>query len=171
VVSITSSGAVRVFSDEFLVDNKGPFFNYILEKNTYISAGPTNNGGIAFEWAAKGLGGSNYNLPMEELLVRLQNDAANVKEGAGGLLFLPYIQGERAPIWNSNTRGAYFGLNITHEPKHILRATLEGILFEIYSIGKSIKEHRNFESLRLNGYYAMHPLWSEIICDIFASPF
>jgi gluconokinase len=170
IVSVTSSGAVRVFGNEFLVDDNGTFFNYILDKDLYISGGPTNNGGVAFEWAAKGLGGGNYDVPMEELLINLQNEAAKVKEGAEGLLFLPYLQGERAPIWNSNARGAYFGLNILHEPKHIIRATLEGILYEIYSIGKSIKKYRNFESLHLNGYNAMHPLWSGIICDLFGMP-
>lgn len=167
IISVTSSGAVRVFGKEFLVNNKGSFFNYILEKDHYISGGPTNNGGVAFEWAARGFGGSNFDMPMEEILVNLQNDAAKVREGAEGLLFLPYLQGERAPIWNSNARGVFFGLNITHEPKHIIRATLEGILYEIYSIGKSIKEYRNFESLHLNGYNAMHPLWAGIICDLF----
>lgn len=170
VVSVTSSGAVRVFGEECLVDGKGSFFNYILEKGKYISGGPTNNGGVAFEWAARGLGNNYQELPIEELLLKLYNEAAKVKEGSEGLIFLPYLQGERAPIWNSSARGVYFGLNITHEPKHIIRATLEGILYEIYSIGRSIKRHRDFQTIHLNGYNAMNPLWSEIICDLYGMP-
>jgi gluconokinase len=170
VMSITSSSAVRVFCEESLVDDKGSFFNYILDKKLLISGGPSNNGGVAFEWAARTLGRNSIDRPMEEVLNSLLNDAAKVKEGAEGLLFLPYLQGERAPLWNSNARGVYFGINITHEPRHIARATLEGILYELYSISKSIKKHRDFKSLHLNGYNAMHPLWSNIICDLHGMP-
>ena len=92
---------------------------------------------------------------------------AQVKAGADGLLFLPYLLGERAPIWNANARGVYFGLNISHQQKHFVRATLEGILFEIYSIGKILEAHRNFDRIYINGAYASLPLWTQILTDMF----
>jgi gluconokinase len=97
-------------------------------------------------------------------------EAIQVSAGAKGLLFLPYLLGERAPIWNANARGVYFGLNITHGQKHLLRATVEGILFEVYSIGKLLAEHRNFSSISLTGSYASVPLFAQILTDIFGLP-
>lgn len=170
VVSITSSGAVRMMGKKFLKDEKGTFFNYILKDDIYISGGPTNNGGVAFEWAARGILDQHTDSSFESHLEALQNEAIKVNPGARGLLFLPYLQGERAPIWNSNARAALFGLNITHEPRDIIRAIIEGIIYEVYSIAGAIKNYRNIDQLHLTGYYATHPLWSSIICDVFGLP-
>jgi gluconokinase len=93
-----------------------------------------------------------------------------VPAGAGGLLFLPYLLGERAPIWNADAKGVYFGLNIKHEKQHFIRATIEGILFEIYSIAKTLEEHRTITTLSINGSYACLPFWAQMIADIFNKP-
>ncbi|UBM57342.1 gluconokinase [Marinilongibacter aquaticus] len=170
VVSVTSSGAVRVFGKSAIKDKRGRFFNYVLDDDWFISGGPTNNGGVALEWVAKALVRKGTEKSMERHLDNFQNDAEKVEIGANGLVFLPYIQGERAPIWDSNARGTLFGLNIVHEPKHIIRATVEGVLFEIFSIANAIKEYRELKCLYLNGYYASHPLWSSIICNLFGLP-
>jgi gluconokinase len=170
VVSITSSGAVRMAGSEFLQDENGTFFNYILKDNIYISGGPSSNGGIAFEWAVRGITESNSARSLEDHLITLQNEAIKVKPGARGLIFLPYLQGERAPIWSSNARGMLFGLNITHEPKDFMRAVIEGIVFEMYSIAVRMKNYRAMDQLHLTGYYATHPLWSSILCDVFGLP-
>ena len=103
---------------------------------------------------------------MEELI----NDASKVAAGSDGLLFLPYLLGERAPIWNANARGVYFGLNINHEQTHFVRATIEGILYEMYSIGKILQEHRSIKSLSVNGSFATIPFCSQLIADIFNKP-
>jgi gluconokinase len=170
VVSITSSGAVRMVGKEFLKDEKGTFFNYILKDDIFISGGPTNNGGVAFEWAVRTIINSSFSKSFEEELAYLQDEAIKVSPGARGLVFLPYIQGERAPLWSSNARGTLFGLNITHDPKDLARAVIEGIVFEIYSIATFIKKYRDIKQLHLTGYYATHPLWSSIICDVFGLP-
>jgi gluconokinase len=86
------------------------------------------------------------------------------------LMFLPYLLGERAPIWNANARGCYFGLNIKHERQHFVRATIEGILYEIYSIGKTLEEHCTINSLSVNGSFASMPFCAQIIADIYNKP-
>lgn len=100
----------------------------------------------------------------------LIHEASNVVAGSEGLLFLPYLLGERAPLWNPNARGSYFGINIKHERKHFIRATIEGILYEIYSIGKMVEEHRSITSLSVNGSFAAIPFCSQLIADIFNKP-
>lgn len=166
-ITIGSSGAVRVAGRQVLRDEKQRFFNYLLTDGYYISGGPTNNGGVVFEWFARQFGDFSEGLEFEDVLNDLFKTAAQVKSGSEGLLFLPYLLGERAPLWNANARGMYFGLNINHEQKHFVRATIEGILFEIYSIGKILETHRNFEDIYINGAYASLPLWTQILADMF----
>ncbi|GAB2834863.1 gluconokinase [Ferruginibacter profundus] len=169
-ITIEDSGAMRVVGKEILKDEQQRFFNYVLTEDYYVSGGPTNNGGVIFEWFAKQFGDFKYAYDIENCMEELINDASKVAVGSDGLLFLPYLLGERAPIWNANARGVYFGLNINHEQKHFTRATIEGILYEMYSIGKTLEEHRSIKSLSVNGSFASIPFCSQLIADIFNKP-
>ncbi|MFZ6001805.1 MAG: gluconokinase [Bacteroidota bacterium] len=169
-ITIEDSGAVRVVGKKVLHDERQRFFNYLLTENHYVSGGPTNNGGIIFEWFAKQFGEFKGPYDVEFTMENLIREASNVAAGSEGLLFLPYLLGERAPLWNPNARGSYFGLNIKHERKHFIRATIEGILYEIYSIGKMLDEHRVINSLSVNGSFATIPFCTQLIADIFNKP-
>ncbi|MFL5811094.1 MAG: gluconokinase [Flavisolibacter sp.] len=169
-VTLEESGAVRVVGKEVLQDEKQRLFNYVLSEGCYVSGGPTNNVGSVFEWYAKQFGDFKKAFDLDDCIENLINDANKVPAGSEGLVFLPYLQGERAPIWNANARGVYFGLNIKHEQRHFVRATIEGILFGFYNIGKTLEEHRSFKSLSANGTFASYPLWTQIMADIFNKP-
>lgn len=166
-ISISHSGAVRVAGNKFIKDKEHRFFNYILDDETYISGGPTNNAGVVLEWFASNFRNHYIIHDFEDVVEDLFKEATLVKSGSNGLLFLPYLLGERAPIWNSNARACYFGINIKHEPKHFLRATIEGIIFEIYSIGKILEKYRTIDQLHLTGKYASLPICAGIISDVF----
>jgi gluconokinase len=140
-ITIEDSGAVRVMGNKVLQDEQRRFFNYLLTEDCYVSGGPTNNGGVIFEWFTRQFGDFKNPFDIDQSMEELINEASKVSVGSEGLLFLPYLLGERAPMWNANARGAYFGLNIKHEKRHFVRATIEGILYEIYSIGKSWKNN------------------------------
>jgi gluconokinase len=170
VVTIEDSGAVRVVGRKVVQDEKRRFFNYLLTENCYVSGGPTNNGGIIFEWFAKQFGDFAKPFDLEFSMENLINEASKIEPGSEGLLFLPYLLGERAPIWNANARGVYFGLNIKHERQHFIRATIEGILYEIYSIGKILEEHRSIKNLSVHGSFASIPFCTQMITDIFNKP-
>jgi gluconokinase len=169
-ITIEDSGAVRVVGKEVIRDEKQRFFNYLLTENCYVSGGPTNNGGVVFEWFAKQFGDFRTPYDIEFTMENLIQEATKVVAGSDGLLFLPYLLGERAPIWNANARGCFFGLNIKHERQHFIRATIEGILYEIYSIGKTLEEHRAIKHLSVNGSFASIPLCTQMIADIFNKP-
>jgi gluconokinase len=166
-ITIEDSGAVRVVGKEALKDSKQRLFNYRLTDKYFVSGGPTNNGGVIFEWFAKQFGDFKNPFDIEYTMEQLVHDAMSTPVGSDGLLFLPYLLGERAPIWNPNARGCYFGVNIKHERGHFVRATLEGILYEIFSIGKTLQEYRNFNTLTVNGSFASIPFCTQIIADIF----
>jgi gluconokinase len=169
-ITIDASGAVRVAGKTPVKDIRRRFFNYLLADGYFISGGPTNNGGVVFEWFTRQFGNFLDSTDFEENISNFFTEAADVPAGSEGLIFLPYLLGERAPIWNANARGLYFGINIKHEQKHFVRATIEGILYEIYSIGRILEEHRSIDSLYVNGPFASLPLWSQIIADMFNKP-
>lgn len=169
-ITIEDSGAVRVMGPAVLKDEQMRFFNYVLTEDCYVSGGPTNNGGNIFEWFTRQFGDFTNPFDIEHSMQQLIEEASQAPVGSDGLLFLPYLLGERAPIWNANARGAYFGLNIKHERKHFVRAAIEGILYEIYSIGKTLGEQRNIKSLSVNGSFGTIPFCTQLIADMFNKP-
>lgn len=169
-ITVEDSGAVRVMGNKVLQDERQRFFNYLLTENRYVSGGPTNNGGIIFEWFTRQFGDFKNPFDIEHSMLELINDASTVSPGSDGLIFLPYLLGERAPMWNANARGVYFGMNIKHEKAHFVRATIEGILYEIYSIGKTLEEHRKINSLSINGSFGSLPFFTQMVADIYNKP-
>ncbi len=169
-ITVEDSGAVRVMGNKVLQDESQRFFNYLLTENRYVSGGPTNNGGIIFEWFTRQFGDFKNPFDIEDNMLKLINEASDISAGSDGLIFLPYLLGERAPIWNANARGVYFGINIKHTKAHFLRAVIEGILYEIYSIGKLLQEHRAFNSLSINGSFGTLPFFAQMVADIYNKP-
>ena len=170
VISIEDSGAVRVMGKTVLQDKQQRCFNYILTEGFYVSGGPTNNGGVVFDWFTTQFGDFSKPFDLEFSMENLISEAAKVDPGSDGLIFLPYLLGERAPIWNPNARGMYFGINIKHEKQHFIRATIEGILYEIYSIGKLVQEHRTIKEFSVHGSFASLPFCTQVIADLFNKP-
>ena len=103
-VTVEDSGAVRVIGKKVLQDSQQRLFNYLLTEDHYVSGGPTNNGGVIFEWFAKQFGDFKSAFDIEYTMENLIREAATVPIGSEGLLFLPYLLGERAPIWNAKAR-------------------------------------------------------------------
>ncbi len=169
-ITIEDSGAVRVIGSEVLQDDKQRLFNYLLTEKRYVSGGPTNNGGVIFEWFVKQFGDFKSPFDIEYIMDNFIREATAISIGAEGLIFLPYLLGERAPMWNANARGSYFGINIKHERQHFMRATIEGILYEVYSIGKTLQEHRSITSLTANGSFASIPFCTQMLADMFNKP-
>ncbi|HQU60778.1 MAG TPA: FGGY-family carbohydrate kinase, partial [Saprospiraceae bacterium] len=91
-----------------------------------------------------------------------------IPAGSEGLLFLPYLLGERAPIWDASATGAFLGLRLNHSPAHLHRAVLEGVAFSLYHIAESMPAKP--VQLIANGGFTHSPLWVQIIADVFGIP-
>ncbi|MBQ8857302.1 MAG: xylulokinase [Lachnospiraceae bacterium] len=87
--------------------------------------------------------------------------------GAEGLLFLPHLMGERAPRWNSDAKGVFFGLTATTERKDILRSVMEGILMNLANCFEILKENTPIEELLLIGGSAKSDVWQQAVADIY----
>jgi xylulokinase len=95
--------------------------------------------------------------------------AAEVPEGCEGLLFLPYLTGERTPHPDPLARGAFVGLTMRHTRPHLTRAVLEGVAFGLRDSFELIKTAGNVRvrQVRVSGGGARSPLWRQILADVF----
>jgi gluconokinase len=170
-LTIGTSGAVRMTAMAPQFDPKERIFNYILTDKLYVSGGATNNGGGVVQWfvgqfppmqdiqrgaAASAAGGD------------LTGEAGIVEPGCEGLVFLPYLRGERAPIWDANARGVFFGIRSEHEHRHFMRAVIEGISFSLYQVGVSLEETIGpIRHIYASGGFIRSKTWLQIIADVF----
>jgi gluconokinase len=163
-ITIGTSGAIRTVVPEPLTDNKQRTFCYALTEDHWVIGGASNNGAILLRWFKERFGAD---LSYEELTL----EATKVNPGSDGLLCLPYLSGERAPIWNEDAKGCFFGMSLHHERAHFARSVMEGVIFNMYSIGIALEDFSGpFSSIRASGGFAQSPLWCQITADIFGSP-
>ncbi|WP_041123798.1 gluconokinase [Jeotgalibacillus alimentarius] len=163
-ISAGTSGAVRKWTNSFTVSESQEVFCYAFTPDHYIAGGPTNNGGVAIDWLKKTL---NYAGTYEELIL----SAETAPPGADGLIFLPYINGERAPLWDQEARGSLIGLSISHGVPQYARAVLEGITFNLYQIYLSLgADGEAAELIYVNGGLSRSTLWVQLLSDIFNKP-
>jgi len=169
-VTIGTSGAVRGVVREPKTDPQGRLFCYALKEDFWVIGGPINNGGIMFRWVRDELA----TLEAEEGRKRGQDPydyltelAAGVAPGSDGLIFLPLLAGERAPYWNANARGTFFGLALHHRKAHMIRAVLEGVMYRIHSVVAALEELAGKAvEIRASGGFARSALWRQIMADV-----
>ncbi|MFG6119258.1 gluconokinase [Thalassobacillus sp. B23F22_16] len=166
--SIGTSGAIRTVVDKPTVDPKGRIFCYALTEDQWVIGGPINNGGIAFRWARDELFADLKEATEGDVYQELTNRAEKIRPGADGLLFLPYLTGERAPFWDADTKGMFFGLTLNHGRDHMVRSVLEGVMFQMYSVVIALIESGvEPKQFRAGGGFARSELWRQMMADIF----
>jgi gluconokinase len=165
-LTIGTSGAIRMTTSEPETDPKERIFSYVLADGYYVCGGATNNGGNVLQWyAGQVLGWKGADAAEMEKLV---GEADTAAPGSEGLVFLPYLLGERAPIWDAHARGIFFGLRAIHEQRHFMRAVLEGVSFSLRQIGASLEETIGpIERIYASGGFTRSPIWLQLIADIF----
>jgi xylulokinase len=101
----------------------------------------------------------------------MDKEAAQSPPGANGLFFLPYMSGERSPIWNPNARGVLFGLTLSHQRRDVLRAVLEGGAFAVRdNLAVFHSRGLNIQELRITGGGANSAVWRQIMADVLGYP-
>lgn len=171
-VTIGTSGAIRTTVSEPKVDPEERIFCYALTENHWVIGGPVNNGGVVLSWLKDLLysdgadisRGSEVN-PFKELT----KIASTTRPGADGLLFHPFLSGERAPLWDANVRGSFIGLTLNHEKKHLIRAVLEGVIFNLHSVFEALSDVTDVSStsIKATGGFVQSELWRQILSDVF----
>lgn len=160
--SIGTSGVILSYENDLDADYKGKvhFFNH-GKADGYYSMGVTLGAGYSLSWFKDTLAEQSS---FDELLA----GAAAIAPGSGGLLFTPYLVGERTPHADATIRGSFIGLDGSHTRAHLTRAVLEGITFSLQeSIDIFRKAGKKIECVISIGGGAKSELWLQMQADIF----
>jgi len=161
--SVGTSGVLFAHAGEFNPDPSGRLHAFChAVPGAYHLMGVTLSAGGSLSWWRETLGGD-----FDELV----EAASDVLPGSEGLVFLPYLSGERAPHLDPKARGAFFGLTARHGAKHMTRAVMEGVIF---SLRDSLDIMRDLgvpvDDVRATGGGARSELWRQLQADIYATP-
>lgn len=158
-LSIGTSGAVRT-TTAAPIQRNNTLFCYPVLKNYYVVGGATNNGGNILRWFQE-----NFNRDKDTFWKNFDEVLTNVD--AGQLLFIPYIFGERAPLWEPEAKGAYLGITNLHGKSHFLKAAVEGVAFSLKHILKSLSGQANdIETLIADGGFTRSEAWVQLVCNV-----
>jgi len=172
-LTVGTSGALRYIVEQPQTHPHAETFCCVLDEQHWVIGGATSNGAGIFDWACENLLKETQN--EAQMLGKNPYDAVMelVKEtpvGAKGLLFYPYLLGERAPLWNAEATGSFVGLKRNHDDKLMMRAVIEGIclnlkhiLTELEELGGPVKE------IRATGGFADSAMFKSIMADVFGS--
>lgn len=163
-VTVGTSGAARMLVKGFQPDAEMRTFCYHVYGDDYIAGGATNNGAIVLDWLRDQLlqRGNDFDALMKE--------AEAIPTGADGLLFLPYLLGERAPYWNADARAVYFGLTLRHRSAHLVRAAMEGVCRAIYDTGRILMQRYPVKEVHASGGFMNNDHWVQMMSDHFNLP-
>lgn len=161
-LTIGTSGAVRKSVKKNYPDSEGRIFNYLLDEETIITGGATNNGAILVQWFSE-------NFLKEKVNTATFGERASaIPAGSEGLIFLPYVLGERAPIFDPEAAGVFFGVRKKHTVEHFMRAILEGVGYALCSIAEIVEKNSgSYKTIFASGGFIKSAHWTQMIADIF----
>lgn len=170
-VTVGTSGAIRTIIDHPGTDEQARLFCYALTHAHWVVGGPISSGGIVLRWARDRLFPELARAAGRQSYARFDELAGGVPPGADGLLCLPYLLGERAPLWDPQLRGAFVGLSVLHGQGHVLRALLEGVAFQLATVLQLVEGLGHpVLTLRADGGFTRSGVWLQIMADVLNRP-
>ncbi len=168
---VGSSAWISMTAKQPIFDESMRTFNWAHIIPEHVApCGTMQAAGVSYNWlkneictleteAAKRLGISPYEV--------INNRIKKSRPGANGLIFLPYLLGERSPRWNPNARASFIGLTASHKREDLLRSVLEGVTMNLNIILDVFKEYYNIKELIVIGGGAKGEVWRQIMADIY----
>lgn len=138
----------------------------------YMPCGPMQCGGGSMSWAVRELYKDRTD-DKNSIYADVNRcaSASGSPVGAKGLMFLPYLLGERSPRWNNHAKGAYIGLTFEHTREDMIRAVMEGVGYNLNMILEAFNRYENrIGELIVLGGGARNPAWLQVLSDIFGLP-
>ena len=167
------AGGMSICMDEYRADPR-LIMGYHVVPNHWLLQGGSVGGGGVMRWMEKEFG-AYERLEGERLhksSLELFNEVAKeVPAGSDGLVFLPYMAGERSPIWDPHAKGVYFGLDYNKTKGHLIRSAMEGVAFSLkHNIEVAKEVGAEVKVLRAMGGAANSWLWTQIKSDVTGLP-
>jgi xylulokinase len=136
----------------------------------FMAIGAVLSAGHSYRWARDQLG--PWEVPKEKpgwtAYTLMDEEARSVRPGSDGLIFLPYLMGERTPYRDHYARGVLFGLSLSHKKQHMIRAVLEGVAYGLRHVIDTFQEaDLEVTDMRLFGGGTKGKIWQEIMANIF----
>ena len=170
-VTVGTSGVVFASTDEFVVEPEGLLhaFCHAVPQKWHLMGVMLSAGG-SFRWFRDTLGRMEKEiagLMGKDPYELLTAEAARAPVGSEGLIFLPYLTGERCPHPDPNARGVFMGLTLRHNKAHLCRAVLEGVAYGLRDSLELMKKlGLEIHQIRASGGGARSDLWRQILADV-----
>jgi xylulokinase len=160
-----TSEVLSVVGEHIVTTNR---FNVIPSFDHVIYNGPMQAGGGALNWFANIVLDEDKIQDERSIINKWSSQLEEVPCGSEGLIFLPYLQGERTPIWDSRARGVFIGLNFSHTQSHLARAIMEGVSCNVRHVAETIEEIGGISitAIHISGGAAKSRLWNQIKADM-----
>jgi len=161
-ITLGTSGAVRLARKQPLLHPHGLVFNYVLERDIFICGGASNTGTSLLDWYSE-----KFDPSASKKLVDFVKEIEDIEPGSGGLIALPYLHGERAPLFDPDARGVFFGVSVNHTRKHFQRALVEGICFSLKSILNLVEDAvKRSPPIQVSGGIIHSKIWLQLLSDV-----
>ena len=167
-----SSSWISCASSQPVFDKEMRTFNWVhLDENLYTPCGTMQAAGNSFSWMRDTLCKGGAFSSERSVYEQIDEAVLRAKAGANGLLFLPYLLGERSPRWNMEASGAFIGLKMNTRQEELCRAVLEGVGFNLKIILDILSgQIRDIKEIILIGGGAQSSVWAQILADIWETP-
>ena len=163
------AGGMSICLNEALAHPK-LILSFHVIPDLWLLQGGTVGGGGCINWFKKELAGFEIEEGKKngkDVFKIMDEEASKIQEGSGGLIFLPYMAGERSPLWDKYARGVFFGLSYNKTRAHLIRSILEGTAYALEHNLKTAEEIGvNVNELNAMGGAANSRLWTQIKSDV-----
>jgi gluconokinase len=168
VMTVGTSLALRTGSTKPVTQPSFRPFCYVLDSTRFVIGGPSNSGGILVDWLYNQVLHDGQELSDMALTAELSL-AGDVE--IGDLVCLPYVAGERAPLWNEDAKASFVGLQLHHRGVHLIRSAIEGIIFNAYTIALGLfEEIQRPSKLVVSGKLFDTPWIRQFVSNVFQLP-
>ena len=161
-LSIGTSGALRmVMRNPAVVSG---LFCYALTRDVWVAGGAVSNGGMVQRWLTETFA------PEGADDAEACRRAELIPAGSDGLVMIPYLVSERASLWDSEIRGAFLHVRRPHTPDHFIRAGVEGVAFQLWTILRRLRMIARVEEIRATGGVFRSALWRDVVAGVLNRP-
>lgn len=175
-ITLGTSGVVAAPMSDYRLNPKGKLQMFCsTEPETWTAIGCTLSAAGSYHWFCRNMGAYELLRQQQEgvdAYALLDEQARSVPAGCGGLLYFPYLMGERCPLFDADARGAFWGIDSTMSKGYFARAVLEGVAFSLRQVYDLIRNpnSREPECIVVCGGGAKSELWRQILADVFQLP-
>lgn len=162
-VMLGTSGVVSAHTTEFIDNKDGAVqFSRACADGMYHVMGVTLAAAGSYKWYGENFGDSDFKA--------MDKEAETSSAGAGGVIYLPYLYGERCPVNDPYAKGCFVGITARNTKADFNRAVLEGVAFSLRQVYEKISGGKAAERMILAGGGSKSPLWRQIFADVFNMP-